>query len=78
MSNVDCRTIDRSAVQGSTDFVRRMARLPAAILDTLLCWQDRAAERRRLAGMDDWMLRDIGISRADAEGEAAIPFWRAR
>ena len=37
-------------------------------------------ERRRilhdLQGLDDRMLRDIGISRADALAEAAKPFWR--
>jgi uncharacterized protein YjiS (DUF1127 family) len=37
---------------------------------------ERAAERRALARLGDWQLRDIGISRADAEIEAAKWFWR--
>jgi uncharacterized protein YjiS (DUF1127 family) len=32
--------------------------------------------RRRLLNLDDRMLRDVGISRAEVHGEAAKPFWR--
>jgi uncharacterized protein YjiS (DUF1127 family) len=32
-------------------------------------------QRRALLAMSDAMLHDIGISRADAEGEAMRPFW---
>ncbi len=53
-----------------------LLRLPGAILDTLLFWQERAAQRRRLNTLDDRLLKDIGVSRAEAEHEAAIPFWR--
>ena len=45
--------------------------------DTLLDWQDRARQRHRLSEMDDHLLRDIGLSRADLEHETAKPFWRA-
>ena len=45
--------------------------------DTVLDWQDRARQRHRLGEMDDHLLRDIGLSRADLEHEAAKPFWRA-
>jgi uncharacterized protein YjiS (DUF1127 family) len=34
--------------------------------------------RRQLAEMDDRMLSDIGISRADAWAEASRPFWDQR
>ncbi len=53
-----------------------LLRLPSAILDTLLLWQDRATQRSRLNTLDDRMLKDIGVSRAEAVREAAIPFWR--
>jgi len=36
----------------------------------------RAAERRAVAGLTDWDLHDIGISRADAGAEAEKWFWR--
>jgi uncharacterized protein YjiS (DUF1127 family) len=34
-------------------------------------------DRRTLATMSEQSLRDIGISRYDAEFEARKPFWRA-
>jgi uncharacterized protein YjiS (DUF1127 family) len=47
------------------------------VFDTVLDWQDRARQRNRLGEMDDHLLRDVGLSRADLEHEAAKPFWRA-
>jgi uncharacterized protein YjiS (DUF1127 family) len=41
----------------------------------LLVWQLRARERRRLASLDDRMLRDIGLSATDVEKEWRKPFW---
>lgn len=38
-------------------------------------WLDVSRQRRRLAAMDDRMLKDIGISRASANNEARKPFW---
>ncbi len=35
------------------------------------------AQRRQLASLDDHILRDIGISREDAEAEASRPLWDA-
>jgi len=47
------------------------------LVDTVLDWQDRARQRRQMAMMDDHLLRDIGLSRADLECEYEKPFWRA-
>lgn len=55
---------------------RRLLRLPAALFEVLLVWQERAEQRARLRTMSDRMLKDIGLSRADAEREGAVPFWR--
>ena len=49
----------------------------ARFANLLLTWQDRANERHALASLDAHMLRDIGMSRADALREATKPFWRA-
>ena len=57
-------------------FLRRLAELPVRILDRLLTWQERAAERAHLASLDDHRLKDIGLSRAQADLEARKPFWR--
>ena len=47
------------------------------LLDRLFAWQDRAAQRAALARMDERMLKDIGLSRAQALEEAHRPFWQA-
>jgi uncharacterized protein YjiS (DUF1127 family) len=47
------------------------------LVDLLLTWQQRARERRQLLGLNDQMLRDIGIGRAEVEAETSKPFWRA-
>jgi uncharacterized protein YjiS (DUF1127 family) len=46
------------------------------IVEALLAWHDRARERHSLMELSDQMLRDIGISRAQAQGEAARASWR--
>jgi uncharacterized protein YjiS (DUF1127 family) len=45
-------------------------------LEAVLTWQERAAQRAALASLDERMLKDIGLSRAEAEMEAGRPFWR--
>ena len=39
-------------------------------------WRRRAKDRAQLAALDDRMLADIGISRAEAEFLGNKPFWR--
>jgi uncharacterized protein YjiS (DUF1127 family) len=53
------------------------AEMAWSFLDVLLGWQERAAERHALRQLDDRMLKDIGLSRANIDAEAAKPFWRA-
>jgi uncharacterized protein YjiS (DUF1127 family) len=59
-----------------TSLLRRLDRAFAAAFDRFLVWQDRIRSRRMLRGLDDHMLRDIGIDRSDAEREGSMPFWR--
>ena len=46
-------------------------------IDLLLTWRERSRQRRHLLSLSNHMLHDIGVSRADVEGEATKPFWRA-
>jgi uncharacterized protein YjiS (DUF1127 family) len=48
----------------------------AAVVEGALAWIERARQRRHLSELSDHMLKDIGLSRADVEAEAAKPFWR--
>jgi uncharacterized protein YjiS (DUF1127 family) len=46
------------------------------VLGVLSEWQKRAAGRYTLASLDDYLLRDVGLTRADVERELVKPFWR--
>ncbi len=39
-------------------------------------WQERARSRHLLRQLDDRMLRDIGLSHCDVDGECAKHFWQ--
>ena len=43
----------------------------------LLVWQERASQRHALAGLDDRLLKDMGLDCAGVAREAGKPFWRA-
>jgi uncharacterized protein YjiS (DUF1127 family) len=48
-------------------------------LRTLETWIDRSHQRTQLgelAELNDYLLKDIGVSREEAFREAAKPFWR--
>ena len=64
---------ERHAVPPATTVRGAVVRLVLA----LLRWQELAQQRRRLLSLDDRMLKDIGITRADAAREGARPFWDA-
>jgi uncharacterized protein YjiS (DUF1127 family) len=56
---------------------RRVAGVVARqFFTTLRQWRRRAHDRAELASLDDRMLRDIGLTRADAEFLSNKPFWR--
>lgn len=58
----------------------RIATLPVRLLlrvsNAVLGWQSRARDRYHLAALDDHMLRDMGLTRLDADREFRKPFWR--
>lgn len=81
MRNTHCYELDQPlsfAQQAPVSFWRSLLRAPARMIDTLLLWQERAAERAHLASLDDRALRDVGLSRVDVERESSLPFWRER
>ena len=74
-SSVPPAVLDRHAVgiaARDTGWLRiGLARVVARLLE----WQELARQRRALAALDDHMLKDIGLSRADARQEAERAFW---
>ena len=63
LAHTDCtsRTATRSARKG--------------LLETLLTWTGLSRQRRALADLADTQLRDIGVSRSEAETEANRAVW---
>jgi uncharacterized protein YjiS (DUF1127 family) len=52
-----------------------LRRAPRAAASRFILWNERRESRRLLEEMDDHRLADIGLSRAEALGEARRPFW---
>ena len=51
-------------------------RILLKMLDAYLAWAEVSRQRRALLALSDNMLKDIGISRAQADIEGSKPFWR--
>ena len=79
MNNSRCVDLDQPmsfATEAPVGFGRKLQRIVAALGEIIIGWQERAASRAHLATLDDHMLRDVGLSRADVEREVSLPFWR--
>jgi uncharacterized protein YjiS (DUF1127 family) len=53
-----------------------LIRLGGVAVHTLWFWLERSRQRRALAELDDYLLRDIGLTRDEAQRECANPFWK--
>ena len=49
----------------------------AALIARVQTWVERRRQRRDLLALSDEMLKDIGITRAEAEGEGMKRPWQA-
>ena len=79
MSNARCEAFETpvAAYRGpQTGLLGTLVRAASAVAETFCLWQERAAQRAHLAGLEGHILKDIGIGRAEADREAAKPFWR--
>jgi uncharacterized protein YjiS (DUF1127 family) len=80
MTTIDAiRTDDRQPVGATTSHKPGGISAFLAILSSALWWLERQLEKRRsrriLLELTDDQLKDIGITRADAYGEAYRRFW---
>ncbi len=48
----------------------------ARVMEMLSLWHDRSVQRRALAGLSEYQLHDIGLSRSQVSYEIEKPFWR--
>jgi uncharacterized protein YjiS (DUF1127 family) len=66
-----------SPINGLTrGFAAEVATVVDRIIETPFVWAERVADRRHLAELDDHLLRDIGLNRAEVEAVSTKPFWR--
>ncbi|HKL25853.1 MAG TPA: DUF1127 domain-containing protein [Desulfuromonadales bacterium] len=49
--------------------------LLARTWNRLKIWNEVSRQRRELIKLSDYMLKDLGLSRADVERESHRPFW---
>jgi uncharacterized protein YjiS (DUF1127 family) len=56
--------------------MRRLGHRVGQVAEGGLLWLERARQRRQLRELSDHMLRDIGLTQADAWAESEKPFWR--
>lgn len=54
----------------------RSGSLAVRLTSILETWAERRRQRLTLQGLSDYALKDIGLSRSEAEREARKPFWR--
>ena len=67
---------NRGTILSRTSWPDRLRRACVACASWLWTCAERSAQRRALAELDDDRLRDIGLTREEAQAEAAKPFWR--
>jgi uncharacterized protein YjiS (DUF1127 family) len=53
-----------------------LRRIAAKLLNQVRLWRDRADGRERLANLSERDLRDIGVTRHEADLETRKPFWK--
>ena len=73
------RTMTAATLTPLTDSPRLplLAALAVAIALVVTKWSHRRRSRMNLSRLDPHLLNDIGITREQAQQEAARPFWQA-
>ncbi len=66
----------RSTAVGHEEPASRFAMVLTGALRGLSGWAERARQRRALLSLDEWVLKDIGLTRADVMHEYDKPIWR--
>ncbi|GAB5469556.1 MAG: hypothetical protein Kilf2KO_25860 [Rhodospirillales bacterium] len=61
---------------GKTRRLRRPGTWLQVLSDLVFTWQERDAERVHLSRLDNRMLANMGLTKADVCHEADKPFWR--
>lgn len=73
----DYRVLQHPQGQDGRAWLSWLAALLRWPVEEVQLWARRHEERQRLIEMDDHMLHDIGLTRADAVAEWRKAFWQA-
>lgn len=65
-----------SSIAKVTNCVNDQPLVKSSLLRRVARWHLNWRTRRQLACLPGYMLKDIGVSRVDAEQEANKPFWK--
>lgn len=65
-----------TAATSPPDEIRSPGLTLGRLFDLAYEWMERARQRQSLAGLDDRMLRDIGLGRGEIAREIEKPFWQ--
>lgn len=71
--------VSRSGVTTANAAVRvltTIARPVFGAMERAMAWQDRWRQRQALQSLDDFLLKDIGLTRSEVERESTKPFWK--
>jgi uncharacterized protein YjiS (DUF1127 family) len=71
------RLIERGRRQAALLKAAALAAWSLRLGQTLLLWLERYRQRRALGSLSDHMLKDLGMSRADAGQETGKRFWES-
>ena len=58
----------------ATKLFRAIVQLPSKAIAHMYTWQTRLDERKHIRELSDWQLKDLGLSRTQADAEAQKPF----
>ncbi len=67
---------ERSGFRSTTGERLSVTGMLVRLAETIAVGIERRRQRLALARLDDRMLRDIGLTGADVEGELSKPFWK--
>jgi uncharacterized protein YjiS (DUF1127 family) len=59
-------TMMSATLERGTAASKRAGSIVSRAVRTVLTWRTRARKRAELVALDDWMLRDIGLTHAEA------------
>jgi uncharacterized protein YjiS (DUF1127 family) len=60
----------------ATSLLARFADMVVRVTEWTVIWRERTNQRAALGELNDRLLKDIGISRGEAEREMRKGFWR--